>query len=87
MNVTMSASALRDQGRLRAHHQSLDAQRLGQALHRGHLGKARRAWKRHFWTLDRAYKTLSDTTINANWESHNLCVLGPSYMQYSIAFE
>ena len=27
------------------------------------------------------------STINANWESHNLCVLGPSYMQYSIAFE
>ena len=26
-------------------------------------------------------------TINANWESHTLCVLAPSYMQYSLVFE
>ena len=27
------------------------------------------------------------TATNANWEGHNSCVLGPSYMQYTIAFE
>ena len=32
-------------------------------------------------------KLFSAPTTNANWESHSLCVLGRSYMQYTIAFE
>ena len=28
----------------------------------------------------------SAATINTNWESHRSCVLGPSYLQYVMAF-
>ena len=34
-----------------------------------------------------ASSTFLRSTVNADWESHTLCVLAPSYMQYSIAFE
>ena len=34
-----------------------------------------------------AFAPGTESSINANWESHTLCVLAPSYMQYSIALE
>ena len=38
-------------------------------------------------SADRVNNTLSDTTINANWESHRSCVLEPSESQHLLAFQ